>query len=82
MIYKKLFASDVVAYVDVRSASGTANMSRAIMKELVNLGATVVTKFTPEVTHVVFKEGKNSTKEKAIKKGISLVSVLWVERYT
>lgn len=27
----------------------------------------------------VFKDGKNSTKEKAIKKGVHLVSVLWID---
>ena len=50
------------------------------MKELWQLGATVVKKFTSDVTHVVFKEGSNRTKTKAQKKGIHLVSVLWVEK--
>lgn len=73
-----LMLTDVVAYVEVRT--GAENRSRAVMKELALLGATLVTKLTNEVTHVIFKEGRKSTKERALKKGLHLVSVLWVDR--
>lgn len=33
------------------------------------------------VTHVIWKDGKKSTKDKALKRGLHLVSVLWVDRY-
>jgi microcephalin len=45
----------------------------------VQLGATVEPKLTNEVTHVIFKDGKKSTRDKAKKKGVHLVSVLWIE---
>ncbi|KAK3091918.1 hypothetical protein FSP39_023727 [Pinctada imbricata] len=68
---------DVVAYVEVRS--GHDNRSRAVCKELVQLGAVVEKKFTDDVTHVIFKEGSKRTINKAQKKGIHLLSVLWVD---
>ncbi|XP_013380533.1 microcephalin-like [Lingula anatina] len=68
---------DVVAYVEVRTNSD--NRSQAIGKELEALGATVVKKFTNEVTHVIFKDGKKSTRDRAKKKGLHLVTVLWVD---
>lgn len=67
----------VVAFIEARS--NTENRFEGISKQMEMLGATVVKKFTPEVTHVIFKDGKKTTREKAIKKGIHLVSVLWVE---
>ncbi len=69
----------MIAYVEVRTDKD--NRSRAIEKELINLGASVVPKFTNDVTHVVYKEGKKMTRDKAAKKNIHLVSVLWVDRY-
>ena len=69
---------DVIAYVEVRS--GHENRSKAVSAELIRLGATVEEKFTKDVTHVVFREGRQSTFEKAQKKGIHLVSILWVDR--
>lgn len=36
--------------------------------------------FNKQVTHVVFKDGYQSTWDKAQKKGVKLVSVLWVEK--
>ena len=72
------FFLDVVAYVEVRSQN--ENRSRCIIRELTQLGAEVVPKFTNEVTHVIFKDGKKATRDKAQKKGIHLVSVLWVDR--
>ncbi|KAL9979995.1 hypothetical protein ACROYT_G008525 [Oculina patagonica] len=67
----------VVAFIEVRS--NTENRFEGISKQMEMLGATVVKKFMPEVTHVIFKDGKKTTREKALKKGIHLVSVLWVE---
>ena len=36
--------------------------------------------FNKQVTHVVFKDGYQSTWEKAQKRGVKLVSVLWVDK--
>ena len=36
--------------------------------------------FNKQVTHVVFKDGYQSTWNKAQKRGVKLVSVLWVEK--
>lgn len=71
--------SDVVAYVEVRSDQD--NRSQAIERQLQLLGATIAPKFTSDVTHVVFKDGRKMTREKATKKNLHLVSVLWVDRY-
>lgn len=67
----------VVAFIEVRS--NTENRFEGISKQMEMLGAKVVKKLTPEVTHVIFKDGKKATRERALKKGIHLVSVLWVE---
>ncbi|XP_062600147.1 microcephalin-like, partial [Saccostrea cucullata] len=68
---------DVVAYVEVRSTND--NRSKAICRELVQLGAVVAKTFSNDVTHVVLKEGSKRTITKATKKGVHLVSVLWVD---
>ncbi|XP_072170062.1 microcephalin-like [Diadema setosum] len=68
---------DVLAYVEVRTKA--ENRSRGVSKQLELLGAKVSTKFTNDVTHVIWKDGKKSTRDKATKKGINLVSVLWVD---
>nr|KAF6428052.1 microcephalin 1 [Rousettus aegyptiacus] len=44
------------------------------------MGAKVSKTFNKQVTHVVFKDGYQSTWDKAQKKGVKLVSVLWVEK--
>ncbi|XP_043749740.1 microcephalin isoform X3 [Cervus elaphus] len=44
------------------------------------MGAKVSKTFNKQVTHVVFKDGYQSTWEKAQKRGVKLVSVLWVEK--
>lgn len=77
----QLLFTDVVAYVEVRSTND--NRSKAICRELVHmvqLGAVVAKTFTDDVTHVVLKEGSKRTINKATKKGVHLVSVLWVDR--
>ena len=76
----KLVFSDVIAYVEVRS--NNENRSRAIEKELCKLGAVVERKISNDTTHVVFKDGKKSTRDRASKRGIHLVNVLWVDRYS
>nr|XP_054772049.1 bromodomain-containing protein DDB_G0270170-like [Lytechinus pictus] len=68
---------DVVAYIEVRTK--TENRSKGVSKQLELLGAKVEKKFTNDVTHVVWKDGKKSTRDKAVKKGVRLVSVLWVD---
>ena len=61
--------------------TGTENRSKAVCRELINMGASVEPKFTNEVTHVIFKDGKKSTVDKAQKRGVFVVSVLWVDRF-
>lgn len=36
--------------------------------------------FNKQVTHVLFKDGSQSTWDKAVKSKVKLVSVLWVEK--
>lgn len=45
-----------------------------------DMGAKVSKTFNKQVTHVVFKDGYQSTWEKAQKRGVKLVSVLWVDK--
>eukprot|EP00070_Physeter_catodon_P014339 XP_023971531.1 microcephalin isoform X2 [Physeter catodon] len=71
---------DVVAYVEVWSASGTENYSKIFTNQLADMGAKVSKTFNKQVTHVVFKDGYQSTWVKAQKRGVKLVSVLWVEK--
>ncbi|XP_077009104.1 microcephalin [Tamandua tetradactyla] len=72
---------DVVAYVEVWSSNGTENYSKTFTKQLTDMGAKVSKTFNKQVTHVVFKDGYQSTWDKAQKKkGVKLVSVLWVEK--
>jgi microcephalin len=65
--------------VEVRTAND--NRSAAVKLVLERMGAIVEDTFTSNVTHVVFKEGKKRTVDKAHKHGIPLVSVLWVDRF-
>ncbi|XP_076441070.1 microcephalin-like [Babylonia areolata] len=67
----------VVAYVEVRTAND--NRSAAVKWVLERMGAKVEEKFSDDVTHVIFKEGKKRTLDKAQKLGVHLVSVLWVD---
>ncbi|XP_072532940.1 microcephalin [Salminus brasiliensis] len=71
---------DVVAYVDVWSASKTENYSDPFIQQLRDLGAQVSKTFNKQVTHVVFKHGHQSTWNKAKKMGVKIVSVHWVAR--
>uniref|UniRef100_A0A8C9PLQ8 Microcephalin n=1 Tax=Spermophilus dauricus TaxID=99837 RepID=A0A8C9PLQ8_SPEDA len=76
----RLVFSDVVAYVEVWSSSGTENYSKTFTNQLLEMGAKVSKTFNKQVTHVVFKDGYQSTWDKAQKTGAKLVSVLWVEK--
>ncbi|KAL5457097.1 hypothetical protein EMCRGX_G034336 [Ephydatia muelleri] len=70
----------VIAFVDVRSGkNGCENRGEAVSHELDALGATISPRFTKDVTHVVFKDGKATVIEKAQKLGLFVVSVLWVD---
>uniref|UniRef100_A0A3B3T3E4 Microcephalin 1 n=1 Tax=Paramormyrops kingsleyae TaxID=1676925 RepID=A0A3B3T3E4_9TELE len=71
---------DVVAFVDVWSSSKTENYSKPFIKQLLDMGAEVSKTFNKQVTHVVFKHGRQSTWDKAKQLGVKLVSVLWVDR--
>jgi microcephalin len=64
-----------VAFVDVRTESD--NRSRAVEGVLRQLGATIASKLTREVTHCVFKDGKKQTLDLALKYGVFLVSSMW-----
>uniref|UniRef100_A0A5F8AN68 Microcephalin n=1 Tax=Macaca mulatta TaxID=9544 RepID=A0A5F8AN68_MACMU len=71
---------NVVAYVEVWSSNGTENYSKTFTTQLVDMGAKVSKTFNKQVTHVIFKDGYQSTWDKARKRGVKLVSVLWVEK--
>ncbi|KAM5163162.1 microcephalin [Mantella aurantiaca] len=70
----------VTAYVEVWSSSRTENYSQSFTEQLLNLGAKVTKRLNKQVTHVVFKDGSQNTWDKAVKSGVKLVSVLWVDK--
>ncbi|XP_047114762.1 uncharacterized protein LOC124795031 isoform X1 [Schistocerca piceifrons] len=72
-----LILQDVIAYVEVRS--GGDNRSMGVKDQLQRLGAVVSDTFSDEVTHVVFKDGLPSTYNRALRRRIPVVSVLWIE---
>lgn len=74
------FLKDVVAYVDVWSASRMEDYSDPFMQQLQDMGAEVSKTLNKQVTHVVFKHGRPSTWKKAQKMGVRIVSVHWVAR--
>ncbi|KAF7710923.1 microcephalin [Silurus meridionalis] len=83
MASKKIPAAvlkDVVAYVDVWSASKTENYSDPFIQQLRDMGAQVCKTLNKQVTHVVFKQGHQATWNKAKKMGVKIVSVHWVAR--
>ncbi|XP_034040510.1 microcephalin [Thalassophryne amazonica] len=71
---------DIIAYVDVWSSNKTANFSEPFIQQLQEMGAQVSKTFNKQVTHVVFNNGHIATWEKAKKRNVKLVSVLWVAR--
>lgn len=68
----------MIAFVEVYS--GAENRTRYIANEIRNLGATVSQRFTNKVTHVIFREGLQSTIEKARARNVPCVSALWIDR--
>ncbi|XP_056327373.1 microcephalin isoform X2 [Danio aesculapii] len=74
------FLKDVVAYVDVWSASRREDYSDPFIEQLQDMGAQVSKTLNKQVTHVIFKHGRPSTWKKAQKIGVKVVSVHWVAR--
>ncbi|XP_075454323.1 microcephalin isoform X2 [Ascaphus truei] len=72
--------TDVVAYVEVWSSNRTENYTKTFTQQLLELGAKISKTFNKQVTHVVFKDGHQVTWDKAVKTGVKLVSILWVEK--
>nr|CAB3263702.1 microcephalin [Phallusia mammillata] len=74
--------SDCVVFCDVWSRNGTDNASSLYNRILDRMGAIVTKKFTKfdPITHFVFKSGHKHYVEKAQKRGIKIVSCVWVER--
>ncbi|XP_055311627.1 microcephalin isoform X2 [Sitodiplosis mosellana] len=68
---------DVIVYVEVRS--GTENRTSGIKSAIANLGAKVNDRLLRNTTHVVFKDGLQSTYNKAKSWNIPIVSILWIE---
>ncbi|KAG1666671.1 Microcephalin [Nymphon striatum] len=68
----------IKAFVEVYS--GFENRSNGCARVLRRLGADVLPKFTKEVTHLIFKNGRSKIFRKAILNKVKIVSVLWLER--
>uniref|UniRef100_H2XNU4 BRCT domain-containing protein n=1 Tax=Ciona intestinalis TaxID=7719 RepID=H2XNU4_CIOIN len=73
---------DCVCFVDVWSRQGNDNRSSVFGRILKRMGATIARRFTKNeaITHVVFKDGHKLYLQKAKRRGIQVVSCLWVER--
>ena len=69
--------SKVVLYIEVKTLDEDRSESiKAVAKQM---GATVNDKLYKNTTHVIFREGSFTTYKKAIKMGVPLVSVTWLE---
>merc|ERR1711962_663784 len=67
-----------ILFVDVRAEN--ENRSKAVSCEVEKLGGVVVNKINSQVTHIVYKEGRNATLLQLRKfPEVHLVSVLWVD---
>ncbi|KAF5401884.1 hypothetical protein PHET_04925 [Paragonimus heterotremus] len=62
----------VVAYIDVKSSFG--NPALAISSHLQALGAKVIHTLSPSVTHVIFRNGSEVTKQWASRRGVYLIA--------
>jgi len=61
----KGFLSDVVAYIVCCTAKGSIDDKDALTNKLMNLGASVNTRFSKDITHIIFRRNASaSTKEK------------------
>ncbi|ESO03430.1 hypothetical protein HELRODRAFT_173726 [Helobdella robusta] len=67
----------VTAYVDVHALKH--NYSSTFATELIELGANVSKRMTPDVTHVVFKDGSRRTVKAAMRRNLPLVNTVWVD---
>ncbi|KAF6777952.1 hypothetical protein AHF37_02146 [Paragonimus kellicotti] len=67
----------VVAYIDVKSSFG--NPALAISSHLQALGAKVIHTLSPSVTHVIFRNGSEVTKQWASRRGVYLITPGWVK---
>lgn len=67
----------VCTFVEVRV--GSEDVSATIEGLLTRLGASVRRRLGPSVTHVVFREGRVSTRNQARQRGIPVVGPLWAE---
>ncbi|XP_031632861.1 uncharacterized protein LOC116346784 isoform X2 [Contarinia nasturtii] len=68
---------DVIVYVEFRS--GAENRTNGVKTTIANLGAKVNDRLLRNTTHVVFKDGLQSTYNKAKSWNIPIVSILWIE---
>ncbi|XP_060520180.1 microcephalin [Cylas formicarius] len=74
--FEKVFEG-VVAFVEINSKNQDRSAGAKVI--LRSMGAVVEDTFTKHVTHVIFKDGSYTTFQKAISRGVHLVSVLWLE---
>eukprot|EP00039_Didymoeca_costata_P010819 m.146473 g.146473 ORF g.146473 m.146473 type:complete len:554 (-) comp14973_c1_seq2:1645-3306(-) len=71
--------SKVTAFLDIRSEPGE-DVAASFKDILIELGANISSTHSSKVTHVIWKNGKKTTFEKANKNSKQhLVSVLWVD---
>lgn len=68
---------DCKIYVEVRT--GDDNRSAGIKNRLLRDGIVVNEKLYKDTTHVIFKDGLLSTYNKAIKLGIPVTTILWID---
>lgn len=64
-------------YVEVRT--GDDNRTAGIQNMLLREGITVNAKLYKDTTHVIFKDGLLSTYKNAIKMGIPITNILWID---
>ncbi|XP_059614258.1 uncharacterized protein LOC132260265 [Phlebotomus argentipes] len=69
--------ANVVVYVEVRS--GRDDRTNSIKTVIRDMGVKVNDTFLKNTTHVIFREGRLSTYNKAKKSNIPIVSILWIE---
>lgn len=68
---------NVCVYVEVRT--GEDNRSAGIKRVLTKRGAKVNERLYRDTTHVIFKDGLQSTYNKAKRMNIPIVSILWMD---
>lgn len=73
---KDIFANCKI-YVEVRT--GDDNRSFGIKNRLIRDGITINEKLYKDTTHVIFKDGLLSTYKNAMKMGIPVTTILWID---